>query len=232
MSRGPAGGLLVRRAPLGAGLLATSLRKGVARPARTCMNVTRLGYGSSSCSANQRSRRRVRAPSHIVPTVPAPGAPLEARDEPIGQPFSHWLQPLRQTAGRDLYIGVDGPDLLDRCRKPHRRWRVGSSHGHFGRTRGRISDSGCHHCPSVNRLLHDTGPDTRGPARFLADGDVEFWLPAGAIAGASIGAVVGIAAVFVFWWTDDEDAVLPDQHRPGDIHQGERAQGTGDADTA
>ena len=67
---------------------------------------------------------------------------------------------------------------------------------------------------------------------FLADGDVEFWLPAGAIAGASIGAVVGIAAVFVFWWTDDEDAVLPDQHRPGDIHQGERAQGTGDADTA
>ena len=67
---------------------------------------------------------------------------------------------------------------------------------------------------------------------FMVGGSVDFWLPAGAIAGASTGAVGGIVILVGHWFTDYEDAELLDQHRLGDIHQGERAQGTGDGDAA
>ena len=67
---------------------------------------------------------------------------------------------------------------------------------------------------------------------FLADGNVEFWMPAGAIAGASVGAVAGIVILVVgCLLTDDEDAAPPDLQRPGDIHRGQLTQGTDDGDT-
>ena len=67
---------------------------------------------------------------------------------------------------------------------------------------------------------------------FVVDEGVDFWLPAGAIAGASLGVVVGVVILAGFWLTNDEDAQLMDQHRPGDNHQGQRAHGTDDGDSA